>query len=143
MSDITKSWSRYVRAIIGDRKGSEVAALVGVTPSTISNWINAKGYVRPGNEEVVKFARAFRQPLHEALIAAGIGTRADYNHITISTEPDLSEVDTGELAQELFYRTQDIEGKDRPRRTGATMSRRTTTNGRQVKLARGKAAPPL
>ena len=140
MSDITRSWSRYVRAVIGARRNNEVAELVGVSETTVGNWVNAKGFSRPGGEEVVKFARAFRQPLHEALIAAGIGTKADYNHITIVTEPDLSEADTGALAQELYLRTQDGEGKARPRRTGATTARRTA---RQTKLDRATARPPV
>ena len=141
MSDITRSWSRYVRSIIGTRKNNEVAALVGVSETTVGNWINAKGFTRPGSEEVVKFARAFRQPLHEALIAAGIGTKADYNHITIVTAPDLSEVDTGEIVTELYLRNQDAEGKGKPRgTTGATTTRRTA---RQTRLDRAHTRPSI
>lgn len=142
MSDITKSWSRYVRAVIGERRNNEVAELVGVTETTIGNWVNAKGFKRPGSEEVVKFARAFRQPLHEALIAAGIGNRGDYTHITMVTEPDLSVVDTAALSAELTTRLQDREGKARPRRTGATRVRQAGTI-RQVKVTRAQTRPSL
>lgn len=141
MSDVTKSWSRYVRAVIGARKNNEVAEMVGVSETTIGNWVKAKGFTRPGAGEVVKFARAFRQPLHEALLAAGIGTRADYAHITVNVEPDLSLVDTAVLAAELLERTQENgKGKGRPRRTGATTVRQTA---RQVKIGRAQARPSL
>jgi hypothetical protein len=123
---VTETWSTFVRTVIGQRTNKEVAELIEFSESGVGNWVRGEGFAAPNAQHVVRFARTFRQPLHLALIAAGIGAPDDYGDIV--TTPDASALTTDELLDELRRRTADDADsppKENPRgRTGTTTRRR-------------------
>src|ERR1700754_2127424 len=64
-----RDWPEYVLDVIAGRTPEQAGEMAGVHADGIRRWL--KGKNEPGAHQVVAFARAFHQPVAEALIAAG------------------------------------------------------------------------
>lgn len=70
----TQSWPRYVRRHAGQNTPlKEIGRTIGVHPGTVGRWFPREGerQQRPDGDQVVSFAREYKRPMVEALIAAG------------------------------------------------------------------------
>lgn len=92
-------WWKYVTATAGNVQNTDIADRVGIDKSNVTRW--SKGS-RPAVEFVLKFARAYGQPVVAALAEAEYITdrEAGIREVMVGVA-DLSEA---ELAEELLQR---------------------------------------
>lgn len=104
-----KTWPQYVRRHSGAALVKEIGENAGVHPSTVGRWLPAVGRPkRPDGDHVVKFARAYRRPPVEALIAAGYLQPNDISdNDVIELGASLSDVSADELLKEVRRRIPD------------------------------------
>jgi len=95
-------WADYVRSHQGDRTQTDIALLVGVNQSTVSNWMLGKGH-RPSADNVIAFAQAVRDNPVAALLAAGYLAEDQVDGVVRVSE-SLSETSTERLLTELGKR---------------------------------------
>lgn len=95
------SWSHYVRRITGAMTIAQISDKSGVAQSNVGRWLRGeRGQPKP--ESVIAFARAFDQPVVEALVAAGYITAED---AASTARTPLSAYSMTELIDELRRRT--------------------------------------
>ena len=94
-------WWQYVTSVAGPAQNTEIADHAGIDKSNLTRWRQGS---RPRVEFVLKFARAYGQPVIAALAAAEYITddEAGIREVKIGAE-ELSDVD---LAEELLRRAQ-------------------------------------
>lgn len=97
---ITKSWSDFVRATIGDLAKKVVAERIGVSDSTVGNWVNGDHFSQPNANLVIRFAREFGRPIPDALVASGYGEENEY-HETVLTIRDFGDMTSDEIDEVL------------------------------------------
>ena len=93
---ITQAWSAFVRESVGKMSNKAVAERIGVSDSTVGNWIRGSHFKQPDAKLVVRFARTFGRPLPTALVAAGYGCEVEYSE-TVMTIRDASQMSDDEL----------------------------------------------
>jgi hypothetical protein len=98
-----QTWPDYVRRISKGLKQEEISEMTGISQTTISAWFRGAPAM-PKAEMVIAFAKAFRQPPVEALVAAGYLDAAD---AASTVRTPLSEYSSGELFDELRSRNPD------------------------------------
>ena len=104
MVTIESFWDYVLRVAGTETQSRDIAALIGVDPSAISRWKRGES---PRLSSVIAFARAYKRPVVEALIAAGYLDLSDaYATVDISMvdASRLSEVSDEELTAELQRR---------------------------------------
>lgn len=94
-------WWEYVTRIAGTDEQKTIAANAGIGPTVINRWAN--GSNEPSAKLVVTFARAYRRPPVEALVAASILDESDASAV-IEIQRDLSNLDDDELVEEVRRR---------------------------------------
>jgi transcriptional regulator with XRE-family HTH domain len=110
-----ETWWEYVIRIAGTSAQKEIAAAAGVDPSQVSRWSNGHN---PDAKRVVHFARTYKRPPVEALIAAQYlneDEAAGIAHLTISVRdmaPDALASEIGNLVTELRRRIPGDQGED-------------------------------
>lgn len=95
------SWWEYVQRVAGTATQTAIADRTGIAQSSINRWRNTS----PKPENAVAFARAYRRPVLEALIEAGVIT-ADEAKLT-EVPADASKLDTDALLAEIRSRIPD------------------------------------
>lgn len=98
---VPQNWWDYVLRISGDVPQKEIAAATGIEQSSISRW--KVDQTRPKAEAVVAFARGYRRPPVEALVAAGY-VSADEVSGVVEVAPPLAELPVDALLQEIRRR---------------------------------------
>ena len=101
-----ETWSEYVRRVSSPLTQTQISERCGVAQTNIGRWLRGDPGL-PRAESVVAFARAFEQPVIEALVAAGYITP---DEVGISFVPhkgrtSIREFSTEELFAELRRRT--------------------------------------
>lgn len=97
---ITTTWSDFVRETIGDLPNKAAAERLGVSDSTVGNWVRGDHFSQPDARLVIRFARTFGQPLPEAMVAAGYGEENEY-HETVLTMRAFTEMTADEIDEVL------------------------------------------
>ena len=100
---LVQSWPEYVRKITGGLKQEQISATSGISQTTVSNWLRGAPFT-PKAETVIAFARAFKQPAVEALVAAGYLEASD---AATTVRTPLRQFSTDELMAELRTRYTD------------------------------------
>lgn len=95
------SWWTWFAATAGTDDGATIAEAAGVSEPQVSRW--RRGANRPDADKVVRFARYFRKPALEALVAVGYITAEDA-HKTVTVERPVSELSDDELIDEIRRR---------------------------------------
>lgn len=110
------AWTQFVRrAVSGESLNQgQIADLVGVSPSTIGNWIKGENFEQPTAALAIAFAHALGLKVPDAMVAAGYGDSEDYDG-TVLTKPDPSALSTQELLDELQRRAECSDPKVRRR----------------------------
>lgn len=99
-----EDWPTYVRRIAGRMTQAQIAAKVGsVSTANVGRWVRGEPG-QPNADNVIAFARAFNQPVGEALAAAGYLDEAD---VATAARTPLTEYTSAELFDELRRRTRD------------------------------------
>ena len=98
-----QSWGQYVRRITGTMTIAQISDHSGVPQTNVGRWLRGEN-VQPKADSVIAFAKAFNQPVVEALVAAGYVERADVAGLA---RTPLAEYSQGELLDELRRRTRD------------------------------------
>lgn len=99
---VTENWTEYVRRIAGNLTQAQIAkAMGGVSTSNIGRWIRGEPG-QPAADNVIAFAKAFKQPPVEALRVAGYFTDDD---VSPTARTPLTEYSVDELLEELRRRT--------------------------------------
>lgn len=80
---------------------AQISDQCGVAQSNVGRWLRGERG-QPKTESVIAFAKAFDQPVVEALIAAAYVDRSD---VAAGARTPLTEYGTGELLDELRRRT--------------------------------------
>jgi transcriptional regulator with XRE-family HTH domain len=119
---ITHAWSVFVRDAVGELTNQQVADRIGVSDTTVGNWVNGKNFTQPDANKVVAFARAFGRPIPKALAAAGIVEEHEFDEtVVVRREPD--EMSTDEMLDSVMQMVATIRDREHPkaspRRTGA------------------------
>lgn len=89
-----------MRRISKALKQEEISEMTGISQTTVSAWFRGAPAM-PKAEMVIAFAKAFKQPPVEALVAAGYLDAAD---AASTVRTPLSEYRDGELYDELRRR---------------------------------------
>lgn len=133
---MANDWWGYITRHAGERlTQKQVAEVSGVDQSTISRW-KREGASRP--ENIIKFARAFRRPPVEALIAAGYLTEDEAADV-VTIRPVVADLTDDALLDEVRRRMSggknDLEVDEEPRASGeASKSQKNLANERQSAL---------
>lgn len=98
-----ETWAEYVRRIAGTLTQLQIAEKTGVAQTNIGRWLRGDPGM-PKADSVVAFARAFKQPPVEALIAAGYLSIEEGSAKKGARTP-IKEYSTDELLTELSRRT--------------------------------------
>lgn len=104
MVTIESFWEYVLRVAGADTQGRDIAALIGVDPSSVSRWKKGES---PKLSSVIAFARAYKRPVVEALIAASYLDLSDaYATVDIAMvdASRLSEISDEELTAEVQRR---------------------------------------
>lgn len=98
-------WWPYVIKVAGESSQLSIATKAGINPSNITRWKNG---CRPAADIAVAFARAYRRPVLEALVASGYITEdeAELREVP-ATVGQLSDI---ELLQGLLAKAAQREG---------------------------------
>lgn len=72
----TTRWWKYVEAVAGDVPGREIARTAEFDPSAVSRWKKGE---KPRWDFVLKFARAYKRNVLEALVEAGFLSDEEVN----------------------------------------------------------------
>lgn len=99
-----ESWAQYVRRVAGVLTQAEIADKIGVAQTNVSRWLRGDPGL-PKAESVIAFARAFRQPPGEALLAAGYISADEAQNF--GTRTPLSQYSLDELFAEIQSRIKD------------------------------------
>ena len=100
---VVEDWPTYVRRIAGGLTQAQIADKTGAAPSNVGRWLRGERGI-PTATNVIAFARAFGQPIMEAMVAAGYFTP---DEIGGTERTPLSAYSSAELFDELRRRTQD------------------------------------
>lgn len=92
------TWWQYVQKISGGESQRQIAARLGLSPSTVSRWDETPARA----DNVAAFAREYGRPVLEAFIAAGVLTYEEAR-ATI-TVPDIGQLSADELLAEIRRR---------------------------------------
>ena len=96
-----EDWTSYVRRITDGLTQTQIADRIGRGQSHVSRWILGKPGT-PTIASVVDLARAFNQPVLDAIVAAGFVEAAE---VGLAARTPLSQYTTAELFDELRRRT--------------------------------------
>lgn len=101
-----ESWAEYVKRVSHPLSQAQIAEKTGIAQTNVSRWLRGLGG-SPKAEFVVTFARAFKQPVVEALVAAGY---LRHDEVGVSFKPKsgrtpISDYSTKELLAEIERRT--------------------------------------
>ena len=107
-----ENWARYVRRVAGDTSRKDLAAMCGVTESTLSRWLNGRGDTAA--DSVIDFARRMKVNPIEALIEADYLTIAEVSNSVevIAARPWTDAELLAELAGRLALRPLSPESDD-------------------------------
>ena len=101
---MVETWPEYVRRIAGTLTQAQIAVKIGgVSTSNIGRWLRGEPGM-PAAENVIAFAKGFKRPPIEALIAAGY---FDPDEVIPQARTPLSEFSNAELMDELRRRVVD------------------------------------
>lgn len=98
---MANDWWAYVLERSGGQQQSDIGEAFGVNQTTVSKWKTGK--VTPKPENVIQFARAFRRPPVEALIAAGYLTESEAADV-IEVRPSMADATDDALLNEVRRR---------------------------------------
>ena len=98
---LVQTWPAYVRRITGEMKQEQISETTGISQTTISAWLRGAPLM-PKAETVIAFAKAYKQPAVEALVAAGYLEASD---AAATVRTPLREFSTDELLSELRRRS--------------------------------------
>lgn len=98
-----ETWAQYVRRIAGTLTQTQIAEKTGVAQTNVGRWLRGDPGM-PKADSVVAFARAFKQPPVEALVAAGYLNVEEGSRRKGARTP-IKEYSTEELLAELGNRT--------------------------------------
>lgn len=98
---MANDWWAYVLERAGGAQQSDIAEAFGVNQTTVSNWKTGKATPKP--ENVIQFARAFRRPPVEALIAAGYLTENEAADV-VEVRPSMADIPDEALLTEVRRR---------------------------------------
>lgn len=96
----TAAWSKFVRESVGDLSNKVVAQRLGVSDSTVGNWVRGDHFTQPDGRSVIRFARIFHRPLAAALVAAGYGEEREYTE-TVLSMPAPADMSDGEIIEAI------------------------------------------
>jgi len=89
------NWWSYVQKVTGGATQTAIAERTGIAQSSVNRWKT----VIPRSENVIAFAKAYRRPPLEALMAAGLVSDED---IELTQVPrDYAELTAEELVAEM------------------------------------------
>ena len=97
---VMESWSEYVRRIAAGLTHAQISEKCGVAQSNVGRWLRGER-AQPKPDSVIAFARAFDQPVVEALVAAQYISPADAGS---TARTPLSRYSYNELITELLRR---------------------------------------
>lgn len=92
------TWWEYVQQKAQGATQAEIAEKTGIAQSSVARWRT----VSPKSDNAVAFAHAYKRPVLEALIAAGVITEQDAQ-ITEAPQ-DLTKVELEDLLSEALRR---------------------------------------
>lgn len=90
---MSESWWEYVQRVSAHAPNKDIAAVTAMDASAITRWKKGE---KPRAESVVAFARGYRRPAVEALLAAGYLTQEDLEPQTVEirgSAADLTDID--------------------------------------------------
>ena len=99
-TQIEQAWSEYVSDLTTGMSQLQIAEHTGLAQTNIGKWLRGEPGI-PRAESVIAFARSFRRPPMEALVASGYLTTEE---VTSPLRPSLSVYEDGELIAELGRR---------------------------------------
>lgn len=102
LATVSETWWQYVEQMAGDDSQAEIARKIGVNKTTVWRWKDPDVSVDPA--VAIRFARTYRRPVTEALIAAGLITQQEADLREIRIELDVSTLSNEELAAEFVRR---------------------------------------
>jgi transcriptional regulator with XRE-family HTH domain len=70
---VIEDWPQYVRRVAVGLTQAQIAERTGAAPSNVGRWLRGERG-QPTASNVLAFARAFDQPIMEAMVAAGYFT---------------------------------------------------------------------
>lgn len=97
---VIEDWPTYVRRVAAGLTQAQIAERTGAAPSNVGRWLRGERG-QPTAANVLAFARAFNQPVMEAMIAAGYFTP---DEVGSTARTPLSEYSKLELLDELRRR---------------------------------------
>lgn len=112
---IVSGWSAFVRESIGDLPNKVVAERIGVSPSTVGNWVRGDHFNQPDGTSVVRFARTFGRPLPDALVAAGYGDASEYSK-TVTVMREATDMTYAEMADVMATISAEMARRERAER---------------------------
>jgi|SRR5690625_3388587 len=96
------TWWQYVSRVSHGAEQKSIAAVVEIDQSSVSRW-KREGKA-PSAETVIKFARAYGEPVVTALIVAGHLDQADLDADEPADRPTVAEMTADELLREIRRR---------------------------------------
>lgn len=99
------SWWTYLKKVAGTEDGQTIAEAAGVTPPQVSRWKTGKN--RPDADKLATFARRYKRPPVEALVAAGYLSSAEATE-AIEVHLGLAAITNEELLAEIRRRMEGI-----------------------------------
>jgi len=106
---MSENWWEYVQRISANAPNKDIAAATGMDASAITRWKRGE---KPRAENVVAFARGYRRPAVEALLAAGYITQEDLEPQSVQIHGSATDLTDSDLLVEMQRR---LAAKD-PRR---------------------------
>jgi hypothetical protein len=98
---MSESWWEYVQRVSAHASNKDVAAAAQMDPSAITRWKKGE---KPRAESVVAFARGYRRPVLEALIAADYITQDDLEPKAVQIHDSVTELSDSDLLMEMQRR---------------------------------------
>lgn len=98
---MSETWWEYVKRISANAANKDIAAATGMDASAITRWKKGE---KPRAENVVAFARGYRRPAVEALLAAGYITQEDLEPQAVEIRGSAAELTDTDLLAEMQRR---------------------------------------
>lgn len=119
------TWWSYFKRIAGTETGRVIAEAAQVSEPQVSRWKSGKN--RPDAEALVRFARHYKRPPVEAIVAAGYLAVSDITSAIEVVRP-LSDLTDDELLAEVLRRMKGATDADRTDRTDPPTKAARTPN---------------
>lgn len=112
---IAETWSAFVRQSVGELTNKQVADRIGVSDTTIGNWLRGANLTQPDANKVLAFAREFGRPVPLALAAAGFIEEREFREtVVVNVRHDVAKMSTDEMVDAMVLMLGKIRDREHP-----------------------------